>query len=58
MLFLRQSNFILIYHQFCQAVDQLSQQYVSAEVDLISNSILHDADSFNWSDNKEFFEVG
>jgi len=48
---------VLAYHQACQAVDSLAQQYVALEVEFINKSLLHDADSFNWSENKEFFEV-
>ena len=46
-----------MYHQTCTAVDTLAQQYVSSEVDLINNSILHDGESFDWSEHKEFYEV-
>ena len=38
-------------------MDTLAQQYVSSEVDLINNSILHDGESFDWSEHKEFYEV-
>ena len=56
-IFFRQNTFVLVYHQACQAVDSLAQQYVSLQVDFIHNSLLHDAESFNWSHTQEFFEV-
>ena len=49
--------FVSIYRQYCELVDSLSRQIVEHCVQVISTSILHDAESHYWQDPKDFYEV-
>ncbi|CAH1798032.1 unnamed protein product [Owenia fusiformis] len=48
--------FPLLYRQFCEQVDVLSQQIADYHVNALVTSIFHDAEGNYWSDTKEFYE--
>ena len=49
--------FSLLYKQFVELVDSLSDLLVQVHKNFIATSVLHDADSTNWPEMKEFYEV-
>ena len=49
--------FSLLYKQFVELVDSLSELLIQVHNNFIATSILHDADSSNWAEMKEFYEV-
>ncbi|KAK3600467.1 hypothetical protein CHS0354_013026 [Potamilus streckersoni] len=58
VLTLDDSNKLLgpLYKQFVELVDQLSHLVVEVHNNYIATCILHDADSNNWAEMKEFYE--
>ena len=49
--------FSLLYKQFMELVDSLSDLLIQLQSNFIATSVLHDADSSNWAELKEFYEV-
>ena len=46
-----------IYRQYCELVDSLSRQIVEHCGQIISTTIVHDAESHYWQDSKDYYEV-
>ncbi|XP_052791373.1 uncharacterized protein KIAA0825-like [Mya arenaria] len=49
--------FSLQYKQFVELVESLTSTVVQRHGNYIATSVLHDTDSHNWTENKEFFEA-
>ena len=47
----------MLYKQFVELVDSLSELLIQVHNNFIATSILHDSDSSNWAEMKEFYEV-
>lgn len=53
----RKKPFCGLYKQFVELTDSLTQQVIELHTQLISTSILHDADGGDWANMKDFYEV-
>lgn len=49
--------FSLQYKEFVELVDKLTETLIQKHNNYISTSVLHDTDSNNWTETKEFYEV-
>ncbi|ELT90139.1 hypothetical protein CAPTEDRAFT_227345 [Capitella teleta] len=45
-----------LYKQFCELVEALAKQTVEMHTYSLQTFLLHDAESLNWNDSKDFFE--
>ena len=50
-------SFADLCKEYFDAVDRLAEQVIDYHDQVLVSSILHDAESHNWADTKEFFEV-
>ncbi|KAH3834366.1 uncharacterized protein KIAA0825-like isoform X2 [Dreissena polymorpha] len=48
--------FSVLYKQFVELVETLTEQVIQRHGNYIASSVLHDTDSHNWTENKEFYE--
>ena len=49
--------FPVLYGQYCDEIDVLQHRVIGYHGNLLGISLLHDAESHDWQDTKEFFEV-
>ena len=49
--------FPLLYRQFCELVDTITQMVTDHHSLMLFSVVLQDAESHHWNDSKEFYEV-